>query len=50
MTVENLNIKLTKLKTELRKLKDENISVKASNDNHIYINDKLNKALLKLMD
>ena len=26
------------------------MSIKASNDNHIYINEKLNKALTKLMD
>ena len=45
MSVENLNQKLTKLKENLGRLKNENASLKASNDNHIYINEKLNKAL-----
>jgi len=31
------------------KIKEENTSIKASNDNHIYINEKLNKALAKYM-
>lgn len=47
LSVDNLNQKLTKLKTQLQKLKNENASLKASNDNHIYINEKLNKALQK---
>ena len=50
LTAENLNNKLSKLKAEMLKLKEENISIKASNDNHIYINEKLNKTLTKLMD
>lgn len=45
LTVDNLNLKLSKLKEELKNLKDENVTLKASNDNHIYINEKLNKAL-----
>lgn len=47
LTVENLNNKLSKLKDELMKVRDENLTLKASNDNHIYINEKLNKALKK---
>lgn len=30
-------------------MKNENASLKASNDNHIFINEKLNKALQKIM-
>ena len=44
---DNLNVKLTKMKSEHQRLKDENFSLKASNDNHIYINEKLNRALKK---
>ena len=44
---DNLNVKLTKMKSEHQRLKDENFSLKASNDNHIYINEKLNWALKK---
>ena len=33
----------------MQKQKQENASLKASNDNHIYINEKLNKALQKTM-
>ena len=33
----------------MQKMKNENASLKASNDNHIYINEKLNKALQKTM-
>ena len=47
LSVDNLNKKLSKLKVELQRLKDENIQLKTSNDNHIYINEKLNKALKK---
>ena len=49
LTIENLNQKLTKLKQEALKLKEDNVSLKASNENHIYINEKLNKALQKFM-
>ena len=45
VSVDNLNEKLTRLKTQHQKLKSENASLKASNDNHIFINEKLNKAL-----
>jgi hypothetical protein len=50
LSVENLNEKLTKLKIELQKQKDEVFSLKASNDNHIFINEKLNHALKKYME
>ena len=33
----------------MQTLKNENASLKASNDNHIYINEKLNKALQKML-
>ena len=38
------------MKSEHQRLKDENFSLKASNDNHIYINEKLNRALKKATD
>ena len=50
LTADNLNLKLSKLKEELKNLKDENVTLKASNDNHIYINEKLNKALQKQIE
>ena len=50
MSVENLNQKLSNLKEKLSKLKNENASLKASNDNHIYINERLSKALQKAMN
>lgn len=50
ITVDNLNKKLTKLKSELIKLKEENLKIKESNYNQTYINDRLNKAMTKLMD
>lgn len=50
MSIENLNQKLSKLKEKLSKLKNENASLKASNDNHIYINERLSKALQKHMN
>ena len=34
----------------MNKYKDEICSLKASNDNHIFINDKLNRALKKHLD
>ena len=49
LSVDNLNEKLTRLKTQHQKLKMENASLKASNDNHIFINEKLNKGLQKLL-
>ena len=49
-TIQNLNSKLSKLKDEMRKLREENTSLKASNDNHIYINEKLNRALQKQIE
>jgi hypothetical protein len=49
-TVDNLNNKLSKLKQEMQKKKEENHRLQDSVDNQMYINDKLNKALTKLMD
>ena len=49
LSVENLNQKLSRLKAQHQKLKNENASLKASNDNHIFINEKLNKALQKMV-
>ena len=49
LSVENLNSKLSRLKEQFSKLKSENAGLKASNDNHIFINEKLDKALKKLM-
>jgi hypothetical protein len=37
------------LKDNLQKLKNEVASLKASNDNHVFINDKLNRALMKAL-
>ena len=45
-----MNLKLSKLKEELKNLKDENVTLRASNDNHVYINEKLNKALQKQIE
>ena len=45
LSVDNLNEKLSKLKAQMQKQKTENSSLKASNDNHVYINDKLNSSL-----
>jgi septal ring factor EnvC (AmiA/AmiB activator) len=39
--------KFAKLGKEIKKLKQENSNLKASNENHIFINEKLNKALKK---
>lgn len=49
LSVDNLNQKLSRLKSQHQKLKNENASLKASNDNHIFINEKLNKALQKML-
>lgn len=48
-TIENLNSKLTKLKSELLSVKEDNMRLKVSNENQIYINEKLNKALTKFI-
>ena len=50
LSIENLNDKLSKLKSQLAKMKVEQASLKASNDNHVFINAKLSKALKKTMD
>lgn len=49
-TIDSLNTKLSKLKNELLSLKEVNTRLKVSNENQIYINEKLNKALTKLMN
>ena len=47
-TIEGLNAKLTKAKSELEKIKQENLSLQHSVDNHVFINDKLNQAYRNL--
>lgn len=47
ISVDSLNDKLTRLKKEYEVLKDENLSLQASVDNHVFINEKLNQALKK---
>lgn len=47
-TIENLNMKLTKAKAELEKVKQENMNLQASIDNHVFINEKLNQAYRNL--
>ena len=47
LSIKNLNEKLDSIKLQYQKLKDENAALKASNDNHIYISDRLNQALKK---
>lgn len=42
LSIKNLNEKLDNLKIQFQKQKDENAALKASNDNHIYISDRLN--------
>lgn len=48
ITIDNLNGKLTKAKKELEKLKQDNLSLQASIDNHVFINEKLNQAYKSL--
>ena len=50
LAVTNLNEKLTNLKGQLDAMKLEHASLKASNDNYVFINEKLSKALKKTMD
>ena len=50
ITIDNLNGKLTKAKKELELVKQENLSLQASIDNHVYINEKLNQAYKSLKD
>ena len=38
---------LKRAQTDLKALKNENANLKDSNENHIFINEKLNKALKK---
>lgn len=46
-SVNWLEAKLAKSTKDNKKLKQENANLKASNENHIFINEKLNKALKK---
>jgi dynactin complex subunit len=39
--------KIAKANQEIKKLKQTNANLKSSNENHIFINEKLNKALKK---
>ena len=50
LTVQNLNDKLSSLKSQLAKIKVEMASLKASNDNYTFINQKLSKSLKKCME
>jgi len=42
-----LNEKIQKAKIGLKKLDEENRHLRESNDNHVYINEQLGKALKK---
>ena len=46
-SVNWLEEKLTRATKDLKKMKQDNANLKASNENHIFINEKLNKALKK---
>ena len=46
-SVQWVEEKLQKSRTDYKTLKKENASLKVSNENHIFINEKLNKALKK---
>ena len=46
-SVNWLEEKLQRATKDLKKMKQENANLKASNENHIFINEKLNKALKK---
>ena len=46
-SVQWVEEKLQKSRTDLKSLKKENANLKVSNENHIFINEKLNKALKK---
>ena len=49
MTIDNFNKKMMKLKSELEHDRAETQKLKASNDNMIFVNEKLNKAYSKLV-
>ena len=49
MTIDNFNKKMMKLKNELEHDRAETQKLKASNDNMIFVNEKLNKAYSKLV-
>ena len=46
-TVQYLNEKIQKSRIDMKSLKKENSNIKDSNENHIFINEKLNQALKK---
>jgi len=46
-SVNWLEEKLARANKDIKRLKNENATLKSSNENHIFINDKLNKALKK---
>ena len=48
--VQWLEEKMKRARTDLKTLKKENANLKDSNENHIFINEKLNKALKKSED
>lgn len=50
ISIDSLNDKLTRLKKDYDKLKEENLSLQASIDNHVFINEKLNQAYKNLKD
>ena len=45
-----MNDKLTKLKSELESARADILKLKASNDNMLFINEKLNKAYMKMLN
>ena len=49
LTIESLNDKLIKLKSELEQSRADIVKLKASNDNMLFINEKLNKAYMKML-
>ncbi len=49
-SVQWLEEKLQRARTDFKTLKKENANLKDSNENHIFINEKLNKALKKSED
>ncbi len=49
MSIDNFNKKIMKLKSELEHARAEIQKLKASNENMIFVNEKLNKAYSKLL-
>jgi hypothetical protein len=46
-SIQWLEEKLQRARTDFKTLKKENANLKDSNENHLFINEKLNKALKK---